>query len=75
MLALEKVYQANKDRGLEILAVDMTYQDSERDAAAFVQQFGLTFPILLNRTGTAARQYQLRALPSSYFSARSEPAD
>jgi hypothetical protein len=27
----------------------------------------LTFPIPLDRTGTVSRQYQLRALPSTFF--------
>ncbi len=67
MPALQEVYLANRDRGLEVLAVNTTYQDQESDAAAFVQDFNLTFPILLERTGAVARQYQLRAMPSTFF--------
>lgn len=64
---IEQVYQDFKDDGLVVLAVNTTYQDSEAGAAAFVQEFGLTFPIPLDRTGAVARQYQLRGLPSTYF--------
>jgi cytochrome c biogenesis protein CcmG/thiol:disulfide interchange protein DsbE len=67
MPAIEKVYRANKDQGLEVLAVNSTVQDSEADAAAFVQNFGLTFPIPLDRTGAVSARYLLRALPSTYF--------
>ncbi len=67
MPAIEAVYQANKDQGLEVLAVNTTYQDSLPDAVAFIQQYGLTFPVPLDRTGEVARQYQLRALPSTFF--------
>ncbi|NIS80335.1 MAG: redoxin domain-containing protein [Anaerolineales bacterium] len=67
MPAIQAVYERNRDRGLEVLAVNTTYQDRERDAAAFVQQYGLTFPVPLDRTGSVSRQYQLRALPSTYF--------
>ncbi len=67
MPAIEKVYRANKDRGFEVLAVNSTVQDSEADAAAFVQNFGLTFPIPLDRTGTVSARYLLRALPSTFF--------
>ena len=67
MPAIENVYRAYKDRGLEVLAVNSTFQDREADAAAFVQQYGLTFPVPLDRTGGVSARFQLRALPSTYF--------
>ncbi len=67
MPALQAAYEADHARGLEILAVNMTYQDREQDAQTFVQDFGLTFTIPLDRDGTVARQYLLRALPSTFF--------
>ncbi len=67
MPAIQKVYEKNKERGLEVLAVNTTYQDSEQAAASFIDEFDLTFPIPLDRTGTVSRQYQLRALPSTFF--------
>ncbi len=67
MPAIEKVYQANKEQGLEVLAVNSTYQDDEANAAAFVQELGLTFPVLLDRDGSVSNRYQLRALPTTYF--------
>jgi len=67
MPALQAAYEADRDRGLEIVAVNMTYQDSEQDARRFVEDFGLAFTIPLDREGTVARQYFLRALPSTFF--------
>lgn len=67
MPALQAAYEADRGRGLEILAVDMTYQDTEQDALRFIEEFGLTFTIPMDRDGTVARRYLLRALPSTFF--------
>jgi thiol-disulfide isomerase/thioredoxin len=67
MPAIEKMYQEYKDRGFIVLAVDMTYQDNPADVAPFIQQYGLSFPVLLDETGKVGAAYQLRSLPSSYF--------
>ena len=67
MPALQRVYEAYRDSGLLILAVNATNQDSETAAQAFVTENGLTFPILLDLDGAASRLYELRALPSTYF--------
>jgi len=67
MPAIQRVYEKTRGRGLEVLAVNTTFQDSERAAADFIQELGLTFPVPLDRSGTVSRQYQLRALPSTFF--------
>jgi peroxiredoxin len=67
MPAIQKVYENYKDQGLVVLAVNTTNQDTEAAAAAFVEEFGLTFPIPLDRDGTVSKRYQLRGLPSTYF--------
>jgi peroxiredoxin len=67
MPAIEKVYRAYKDLGLEVLAVNTTNQDREADAAAFVQELALSFPIPMDRTGAVSAAYSLRGLPSTYF--------
>ena len=33
----------------------------------FVQELGLTFPVLLDRTGEVGYKYQLRSLPTTFF--------
>jgi cytochrome c biogenesis protein CcmG/thiol:disulfide interchange protein DsbE len=67
MPAIERVYRSYKDLGLEVLAVNATNQDSVDAARAFVQERGLTFPVLLDRTGSVSAAYNLRGLPSSFF--------
>ncbi|MGD2162934.1 MAG: TlpA disulfide reductase family protein [Anaerolineales bacterium] len=67
MPAIQKVYDQNQARGLQVLAVNMTYQDSETAAEAFVQEYELSFPVLLDMTGMVGNGYQMRALPSTYF--------
>lgn len=67
MPAIETVYQEYRDRGFVVLGVNTTNQDSEQDARAFLQEVGVTFPILLDRNGEVSREYQLRGLPTSFF--------
>lgn len=67
MPAIERVYRSYKDLGLEVLAVNATNQDSVDAARAFVQERGLTFPVLLDRAGSVSTAYNLRGLPSSFF--------
>ncbi|MBK9927140.1 MAG: TlpA family protein disulfide reductase [Anaerolineales bacterium] len=67
MPAIEKIYNEYKDKGLVVLAVNMTYQDTASDIAPFVDEYDLTFPILLDETGKVGADYQLRSLPSSFF--------
>jgi peroxiredoxin len=67
MPTIEKMYKEYKDQGFIVLAIDMTYQDNPANVVPFMQEYGLTFPILLEETGDIASLYQLRSLPSSYF--------
>jgi peroxiredoxin len=67
MPAMERVYQEYQREGFMVLAVNATNQDSEEDARFFAQQYGLTFPILLDVTGEVSQIYRLRALPTSFF--------
>lgn len=67
MPALEKAYQCYKDAGLLVIGLNLTSQDSESDVRAFVQEFGLTLPIVLDRDGSVIARYQLLGLPSTFF--------
>ena len=70
MKSIDKVYKEYKDRGLVVLAVNMTYQDDPTKIMPFITEQGLTFPILLDETGNVGHAYQLRSLPSSFFIGR-----
>ncbi|MBI2333385.1 MAG: TlpA family protein disulfide reductase [Chloroflexi bacterium] len=67
MPAIEKMYKEYKDQGFVVLAINSTFQDDPTEIAPFVDDHGLTFPILLDETSDVSRAYQVRSLPSSYF--------
>jgi cytochrome c biogenesis protein CcmG, thiol:disulfide interchange protein DsbE len=65
--ALETSYEAYKDSDVVVLGVNLTDQDSLKEVESFVQEFGLTYPILLDRDGAVGLLYQLNGLPSTFF--------
>jgi cytochrome c biogenesis protein CcmG/thiol:disulfide interchange protein DsbE len=67
MPAMQRVYERYQDAGFIVLAVNATTQDSRGAAQAFVDEYGFTYPILLDLDGGVAFTYRLRAFPSSYF--------
>jgi cytochrome c biogenesis protein CcmG/thiol:disulfide interchange protein DsbE len=67
MPAVQKLYDEYKDQGFVVLAVNMTYQDNFLAITPFVDEYQLSFPILLEETGDVAEKYELRSLPSSFF--------
>jgi peroxiredoxin len=60
-------YAEHKDKGLEVLAIDLTNQDALPDIRAFVDEFQMTFPVLLDEKGEVSTAYSLFGLPSSFF--------
>ena len=67
MPAIEKMYNEYKDQGFTVLAVNNTFQDDPFNISPFAENYGLTFPILLDQTGEVSRNYQIHSLPSSFF--------
>lgn len=67
MPAFQQVYHEYEAKGLIIAAVNATSQDSIHDAAAFVSNTNLTFPILLDETGSAGKLYNIHSLPTTVF--------
>ena len=67
MPAMQKIYDKYKDDGLILLAVNNTSQDNYSDVLNFVDENNLTFPILLDLEGFVSKQYQVQALPSTFF--------
>ncbi|MEW5872591.1 MAG: redoxin domain-containing protein [Chloroflexota bacterium] len=67
MPAMLRVYQDYKAQGFTLLAVNAANQDSSTAALDFAQELGLDFPILFDSQGSVAQQYQISALPTSFF--------
>jgi cytochrome c biogenesis protein CcmG/thiol:disulfide interchange protein DsbE len=63
--ALEAVWRARRDRGVELVGVNVW--DRERDALAFLQEFGLTYPTGQDQDGTTAVEYGVRGIPETFF--------
>ncbi len=65
---LVRAYETHKADGFVILGIDLTFQDSIPDVQAFVEEFNMTFPVLLDETSEVTLNlYQLRGLPMSIF--------
>ena len=68
MPELVRAYNTHQAEGFVVLAVDLTDQDSIDDVRAFVEEFDMTFPVLLDETGAVYNElYRLLGLPMSVF--------
>jgi peroxiredoxin len=69
MPAMEQLYQANKDRGLIVVAVS---QDQAPLAAvrSFAEELKLSFPVWHDRDVLVGRQYSVPGVPTSYLIGR-----
>jgi thiol-disulfide isomerase/thioredoxin len=65
MPEIEAVHQEYKDKGVVVLGVDIS--EPESTVRQYVQQGGFSWPIVLDSTGKVARDYQIAAIPTSFF--------
>ena len=68
MPELVRVYEAHREAGLTILAVNL--EEPEDRIQAFAQEFRIPFPVLRDPEGRLADRYQIHSLPSSIFIGR-----
>ena len=66
MPSMERLYQAYRDRGLVILAISSDRM-GRSVVEPYVQERGLTFPVLLDPGAEVFSQYGVRGLPTSYL--------
>ncbi|WP_121614303.1 peroxiredoxin family protein [Mesobacillus foraminis] len=65
---MQNFYEKNKNKGIEILAVNLTSMDKgTTEIQNFVGEYGLTFEIPLDVDGTIGIQYQAFSIPTSYI--------
>ena len=65
---LVEAYRKHHDQGLEVIAVDQTkWEKKKQDVQAFVDEFGVTFPVALDQHGKTNRSYRLIGLPTTMF--------
>lgn len=63
---LQRLYDEYSDQ-LEILAVNMTVKDTRMDVQKFVNEYGLTFPVLLDEQGDVSMTYGAFTIPTTIF--------
>jgi peroxiredoxin len=61
---MENQYQVFKDRGVEIIAVDI--DESELAVKSFVDRYGLTFPVVIDE-GEVVNAYDIGPLPTTFL--------
>lgn len=69
MPRIVRAYAAHRGGGLQIVAVDL--QENAGQVRSFASEFGMTFPIAIDRTGAVASAWRIggpvKGIPSSYF--------
>ena len=65
MPAIEDEYRARGGDGLVVLAINV--KESRGLVEPFVQRLGLTFPVLLDHSGSVSARYRVRSLPTTFF--------
>ena len=61
----QRLWQRYRERGVIFVGVDI--QDTEEDALAYIQEFGLTFPNVLDPDGAVSIDYGVIGLPVTFF--------
>lgn len=64
---LQESYAAHQADDLVILAVNLTQDDDPDAIPPFIEEFGLTFPVILDEAGEMRQLYQLFGQPASVF--------
>ena len=67
MPAIVAAYQAHKETGFEVLAINLTDQERMKDVRKFAAEFQLPFPVLLDEKGRVRKLYAMVGVPTSVF--------
>ncbi len=65
MPSMQTLYDTFQDQGLDVVAVNV--QENRDIVAAFIEEHGLSFPVLLDTSGRTTSSYAVRGLPTSYL--------
>ncbi|GHV48018.1 hypothetical protein AGMMS49546_38200 [Spirochaetia bacterium] len=65
MPSMEILYRRFKNQGFEILAVN--YQEGQKDVAAFMKNYKLSFPAGLDSSGQVGGVYGIEAFPTTFI--------
>jgi peroxiredoxin len=62
---LEHEYRVHRGQGLVVLGID--WREDAATARAFTDEIGVTYPVLLDRSGSAHDAYEVGALPETFY--------
>jgi cytochrome c biogenesis protein CcmG/thiol:disulfide interchange protein DsbE len=62
---LQDVWERYRDRGVVMVGVD--YLDVERDALAFIDEFGITYPNGLDMGKAISERYRIKGVPETFI--------
>lgn len=65
MPELQKQHEAYKDKGLVIIGVNIG--ESPITVQPFVKQYGINFPIMLDRASEITKLYRIGPIPTTFF--------
>lgn len=63
---LESAWKQAHAQGKDVAFLGIDFQDSNSQATAFLQQYGITYPIAID-AGSAANAYRIVSLPDTFF--------
>ncbi|AIE60384.1 peroxiredoxin family protein [Bacillus methanolicus] len=65
---MQKIYEKYKDKNFVIIAVNSTVTEKRKeDPIRFVENHGLTFPVLLDEKNQVTSMYEVLSYPTSFF--------
>ena len=67
MPAMQQVYMDYEQDGFVVLAVNNLRQDQRESVEAFTLEENLSFPVLLDISGSVSARYQVSSMPTSFF--------
>ena len=63
MPAMDRQYQEFEEQGVQVLAVNIAQSDFE--VQSFVDRFGLSFPVVIDKSRSVMNAYNIRPLPTT----------
>ena len=67
MPAFQEAFQEYSSSEIQFIAVNVSNQDSITNVSKFIEEYDITFPIPLDRTGEVSDDYLIHSLPTTYF--------
>jgi cytochrome c biogenesis protein CcmG/thiol:disulfide interchange protein DsbE len=67
---LESSWKQLQAQGKDVVFLGIDFQESSSDATSFLQQYGITYPAVLDANGSVAIKYGVTSLPQTIFISR-----